>query len=303
MRSFDQSCPGLSFTHELPINRCIRFLDLSLKFTSTHVCWMYQARSCKGFLPSDSEHSKTVKRGLATTAIVAALQKSCPHRLERSFQTQISRLQDSGYTSTLLVPVCESICKQVRRKPRETAQPTKKKLPKPLVVLPYVHGVRHRLKKIAGRHGIQVVFSAPNKAYAMCRKVNSEADNNERNTCGTAHRTQYAPCESAVVYNIPLSCGKCYIGQTGRCVNDRTREHAASVRTIAAGGHLPAHCRECQCAPFFSKIAIMARHKKQIAREILESLAIEEKKEDCVSTASIVVHAKEKKYLQETPPV
>ncbi|CAN7981531.1 unnamed protein product [Ixodes pacificus] len=137
----------------------------------------------------------------------------------------------------------------------------------------------------------------------MCRKVNSEADDNERNTCGTAHRTQYAPCESAVVYNIPLSCGKCYIGQTGRCVNDRTREHAASVRTIAAGGHLPAHCRECQCAPFFSKITIMARHKKQIAREILESLAIEEKKEDCVSTASIVVHAKEKKYLQETPPV
>ncbi|CAN8032553.1 unnamed protein product [Ixodes persulcatus] len=25
---------------------------------------------------------------------------------------------------------------------------------------------------------------------------------------------------------------KCYIGQTGRCVNDRTREHAASVRPL-----------------------------------------------------------------------
>ncbi|XP_077564624.1 uncharacterized protein LOC144180093 [Haemaphysalis longicornis] len=34
------------------------------------------------------------------------------------------------------------------------------------------------------------------------------------------------------VYRIPLSCGKCYVGQTGRCLNDRLREHRAAVSSL-----------------------------------------------------------------------
>lgn len=231
-RTFKHSCPGLFFTQELPVNQSIRFLDLSLEFRNTHVCWMYEARSCKGFLPSNSEHSRTVKRGLATKALASALQQSCPHRVGCSFQKQLCRLQDSGYASTLLIPVCETLCKKVRQKQKTNAQPTKKKPPKPLVVMPYIHGIMHRLKKIASRQGVQVVCSAPNKAYAMCRKVNCRNDQNQRSICGIAHQTMCAPCEKGVVYRIPLSCGKSYIGQTGRCINDRTREHAASVGAL-----------------------------------------------------------------------
>lgn len=35
--------------------------------------------------------------------------------------------------------------------------------------------------------------------------------------------------EEAVVYELPLSCGK-YIGQTGRCLNDYLREHRLNVK-------------------------------------------------------------------------
>ena len=35
-----------------------------------------------------------------------------------------------------------------------------------------------------------------------------------------------------VVYEIPFSCGQVYIGQTGRCLNERAREHKLAGRII-----------------------------------------------------------------------
>lgn len=37
------------------------------------------------------------------------------------------------------------------------------------------------------------------------------------------------------------SCGRAYIGQAGRCVNDRAREHTLLLRSTV-GGQLPLHC-------------------------------------------------------------
>ena len=210
---------------------------------------------------------------------------------------QISRLQDAGYPRTLLVSICENICAKIKRQPEGDGRITTKQPRAPYVVAPYIHGVTHRLKKIAGRKGVQVICSAPNKAYSMCRKVNREG-NNEETGCDTSHKTRHTECTKEVVYQIPLSCGKCYIGQTGRCINDRTREHAASVKAITAAGHLAAHCRVCTCAPKLNNIDILARHRTKVAREILEAVAIDAKEENCVSTPSIALHQKELTYLR-----
>ncbi|KAG0426957.1 hypothetical protein HPB47_025983 [Ixodes persulcatus] len=40
-----------------------------------------------------------------------------------------------------------------------------------------------------------------------------------RVACDVNHRTHYVTCATGVVYQIPLSCGRVYIGQTGRCIN------------------------------------------------------------------------------------
>lgn len=102
---------------------------------------------------------------------------------------------------------------------------------------------------------------------------------------------------TGVVYNIPLSCGKCYIGQTGRCINDRAREHATSL-TGTSAGHLAAHCRTCHCSAAFKDITIIATNNNPHAREMLEALAIEEHASGCVSTPSITIHKKERQYLR-----
>lgn len=48
-------------------------------------------------------------------------------------------------------------------------------------------------------------------------------------------RSRFAECVSCVVYEIPLSCGWVYIGQAGRCLNARLREHQSSLRATAWG--------------------------------------------------------------------
>ena len=215
------------------------------------------------------------------------------------FEKQISRLRDSGYPNGLLVSVCESIYTKLKCKPAGTGERQKTKATEKIAVVPYIHGITHKLKKIAARQDVKVVCSAPNKAYSMCRKVNQ--DTNHIKICNISHRTQYAPCETGVVYHIPLSCGKCYIGQTGRCINDRTREHAASLRGTTAG-HLPAHCRTCECSAEFSSVTILAKNTNPYAREMLETMAIEENDATCVSVPSIKLSTKEKQYLRCSMP-
>ncbi|KAH9364414.1 hypothetical protein HPB48_022729 [Haemaphysalis longicornis] len=197
------------------------FLDLSLRFDMGHICWRHETRSSKGFLPHDSVHSKNVKRAIVTMASRSAIEKSCAHQMTSSFNRQVTRLRNAGYAESLLAAVSESLLQRVkgRNKRRQNVQRTKGNT----VVVPYVHGFAHNLKKIAARQGVFVLCSAPNKAYQLCRRVNNEA---RGETCTTNHRTKYAECQNEVVYSIPLSCKKVYVGQTGRCINDRAREHA-----------------------------------------------------------------------------
>lgn len=72
----------------------------------------------------------------------------------------------------------------IKRKPERTYR-TKNKARLLIAVVPYIHGISHRLRKIAGKQGVQVVCSAPNMADSLCQNVNQEASN-EGEVCDTA---------------------------------------------------------------------------------------------------------------------
>lgn len=62
----------------------------------------------------------------------------------------------------------------------------------PIVVVPYLHGITHRLKKIASRQGVHVVCSAPNKASSMCEK-NQQGTKHIRKTMWRSTQDQVHP--------------------------------------------------------------------------------------------------------------
>ncbi|XP_077553291.1 uncharacterized protein LOC144168094 [Haemaphysalis longicornis] len=165
---------------------------------------------------------------------------------------------------------------------------------KKVAVIPYLHNTSHRLKKIAGRINVRVVLSAPNKMNRLCSMTNPYRKGPV--LCGKQHRTPFVECAVGVVYEVPLSCGRQYIGQTGRCLNDRLREHRLNVSNHR-DGHLSVHCHDCGCVPLFESCVVRARHREQLVREIMEAEMILRAGSTCVSVASLNLSDKESEFL------
>lgn len=164
------------------------------------------------------------------------------------------------------------------------------------VVIPYIHNVSHNIKKVGEKHGISVLLSAPQKLSKLCGRV--ERGDTRLDICQKKHATKYVGCRVGVVYRIPLSCGRVYVGQSGRCVNERLREHALSLRS-APSGNLAVHCSRCECLPYLDNTVILARNKNRKTREITEAFFISECDEGtCVSAPSITLFESELSFLR-----
>lgn len=286
---------GLKFTFEEPDNGTAQFLDVKLCFMEGHICWTYQPRSKKQILNYASAHFKVVKRGIAANCLRGALQKSCAHKVAGSVQDQVARLTHAGFPMELVATVAESLIKEVKAGKGSSRKEDINRERLRRVAVPYVHRLTHRLKKVGKKCGVEVLATAPGKLMRMCPAVNEEP----RQACAKKHGTSFVACKEGVVYRIPLSCGKCYVGQTGRCVNDRLREHRAAVSALAAGGHLADHCRRCPgCTPAFDKTRVLGSARDQTSREIREAFHIYREGVNCVSTPSIALTDKEIGYLR-----
>lgn len=86
------------------------------------------------------------------------------------------------------------------------------------------------------------------------------------------------------------------MGQTGRCLNDRLREHKNNVKK-GGDGLLTAHCSTCGCSPAFHECSVVRTHKDETTRLIVESATIHELGQDCVSAPSLSLSRKELSFL------
>lgn len=76
------------------------------------------------------------------------------------------------------------------------------------------------------------------------------------------------------------------MGQTGRGVTDRTREHADSLRGDPSGD-LAVHCNKCGCEPVWNNLAIVHKYKNKIARAVLGAFLIHSLGNLCLSAPSL----------------
>lgn len=188
--------------------------------------------------------------------------------------------------------IAESLVSKLKKRESESEGITQNK--QKVAVLPYIHRLSHNLKKIAGRFGVPVVLTAPSKLSRLCPRVNNKSRKAE--ACTKKHANKYVECETAVVYEIPTSCGRTYIGQTGRCVNERAREHDLSVRR-SPSGNLAVHCDRCPCSPALDETQILGRYKTRTEREIFEAFKIRVKGDACISTSSVLLSDKEFEFI------
>lgn len=171
---------------------------------------------------------------------------------------------------------------------------------KKIVSVPYAHRIAPNLKNVGNRYGLELVFSAPNKLSKICSKLDrkvSIAVNTNAGSCTVNHTTKFVKCSLSVVYCLPLTCGKVYIGQTGRCLNTRLLEHKRSLGTDIHS-HIKRHCSQCGCSPLYSDTTVVFRHGNQLTREIVEAFHIKKRKEGCISQSSVSLSNREASYLE-----
>lgn len=144
------------------------------------------------------------------------------------------------------------------------APPKKEKV----VGIPYFHRLSHNLKKIAQWVGATVVLSAPKKLSGLCTKKEMKVKKVSSYT--KKHGTKFVDCVENVVYQIPLSCGRQHVGQTGRCLNGRLREHRSDVQNMYSKG-MSAHCCDCKCMLLLKKCLVLKTHKNRLICEIIEA--------------------------------
>jgi hypothetical protein len=217
------AAPEMQFTEEVG-GEVLQFLDMCLsKSSSGGLCWKYGKKTPKALLPAHSHHSKSVKNSVMESLITNAVRKCCFHNIDASLCTQVRRLCDAGYAR-------ERIANAISRVVAKVTHPIEaiKEEPRGNATVPYIHNVSHQLKKLAGKNNVRIRFSVPRKLAQLTPFTSSSS----RVVCGIAHqaRGKFIECHKNCVYAIPLSCGKQYVGQTSRCVNERLQQHNRNVK-------------------------------------------------------------------------
>lgn len=73
------------------------------------------------------------------------------------------------------------------------------------------------------------------------------------------------------MYKIPLFCGKSYIRQTERFLDDRFREHKYACDLLQVTSNPAAHCLKCNCRAQFEAAPILTSSAEKQKREIIEA--------------------------------
>lgn len=117
-----------------------------------------------------------------------------------------------------------------------------------------------------------------------------------KKVCKKQHRKGYVICRTCVIYRILLACGNNYIRKTGRCINDRLREHSNKLNKPSLDGFLAIHSHKCRCVLRF-EVSYYQEKQMQINYLSIPSAHIEEFGNACVSQSSMSLSKKELEFL------
>jgi len=81
--------------------------------------------------------------------------------------------------------------------------------------------------------------------------------------------------QDGVVYKIPCECGKVYIGETGRAMQDRIKEHDRDIRLARTqASAVSEHGNETEHLPIWKEVKFIDRDPHWYTRRVKEAIHI-----------------------------
>lgn len=205
----------IQFTHEVELNNEISYLDLKLVRVGSHIItdWYRKELASGRMLDYLSQHSMPLKINTAKSLVnrVFTLSSECFHESNRKIVHSI--LAQNHYPDRLITNMINS---HFRMNMTETPIANKPEDIK-FVSFTYATGLAERLKKIMRKQlpNVQISFKPLKKVKDLHTRLKDRENENEK--AGVVYEVQ---CES---------CDTVYIGQTGRMVTTRMKEHTTDM--------------------------------------------------------------------------
>ena len=244
---------NIKFTTESACDGCLPFLDTAIQVhddASTTVKIYRKPTHTDQYLNFTSNHHLEHKRSVVRTLLNRADSLVTKDEDKQEERTHIqTALRANNYP--------DWIFKIPHRKPRplpdrETATKTT-----PSVALPYIRGLSEKLSTIFRDHGVSTYHKPINTIRSRLVHPKDKVPNNKK--CG-------------VIYKITCpSCNDTYVGETGRSLGTRMKDHLSNRAPLTAvGEHRSKHQHNIQD----SDVKILAREHHLWSRKIRESIEI-----------------------------
>ncbi|KAL9955120.1 hypothetical protein ACROYT_G036406 [Oculina patagonica] len=144
------------------------------------------------------------------------------------------------------------------RKPNTSAQPVAEF--KSTAVLPYVKGLSEQLRRCLQQQGVRAVFKSETTLRSQLVRPKDAVDSTK---------------QDGVVYRIPCECGKVYIGETGRPMQDRIKEHDRDIRLARTQTSAVAeHTNNTGHYPLWNEVKFIDRDSHWYTRRVKEAIHI-----------------------------
>ena len=249
--------PCIQFTIERESNGQLPFLDILLNreedgSISTSV--YRKATHTDQYLSFHSHHPAAHKRAVVRTLMCRAEALSSSGVSRAQEEKLVSQaLQGNGYPKGF---IHKHTCPQPdQRTPRD-------QVARGSVTLPYISGLSESIRRVLAPLAIQVTF----RPYRTLRQE-------------LVHPKDPVPANrrKGVVYSIPCAeCPRTYIGQTGRSLDHRLREHRRALKNGDVGSSaLAEHVFSANHQVDLSKAMVIDAHNHTQTRCMLESWHIQ----------------------------
>ena len=178
---------------------------------------------------------------------------------------EISRLQEVFEDNVYPTAVVKKVLQR-----RKLARPTdtEDKQEMKTLCLPYVQGLSERIERACKKLDVRAVFKSSKTLRGhLCRVKGKQP----------LDRTK------GVIYNIPCTCGREYIGETGRNLRVRIGEHKYAIQRGNMSNAIAVHVHETEHPIDWDSARVIEREKHFACRKIKESLHIK-RSVNCINT-------------------
>lgn len=248
----------LKFTVELGDSEGIAFLDAKIKIKNQCIEFrVFSKPYSAGVLMNFKSHQDIgVKKSIIAGEVIRY------HRISDNFEEDLQdlrvKLRNNDYPDRIVEEVIQGTSKKLKKGKKEKEKDCTKWLS-----ICYPGRKRAKaLRKISRKYGFKLAFKKNKTLANIFSKSYKYNTNNNK----------------GIIYSITCKCGAEYIGETGKDLCHRIKQHKYAIKVIDYNNGIAVHCQECTAGIRWEEAEILGKEGKWYHRKMKESLWIQKNK-------------------------